>query len=120
MPCNYDHLTRDMRLMALIQYNNYDFMYTNLVIIITINFDEDINRSFPELRLDLNSPESELELELKCPELELELELKLIRSSGIGIENNRIGIGIELKKIELTPTLNSNKQDPENSWQCIF
>ena len=70
-----------------------------LVIIIIINVEEDINRSFLELRLDLNSPELELELELKCPELEL--ELKLIGSSGIGIgigiENNGIGIGIELK-----------------------
>ena len=67
-----------------------------LVIIIIINFEEDIKRSFLELRLDLNSPE----LELECPELEL--ELKLIVSSGIGIgigiENNGIGIGIELKK----------------------
>ena len=71
-----------------------------LVIIIIINFEEDIKRSFQELRLDFNSPELELELELKCLELELELELKLIVSSGIGIgigiENN--GIGIELKK----------------------
>ena len=70
-----------------------------LVIIIIINVEEDINRSFLELRLDLNSPELELELELKCPELEL--ELKLIGSSGIGIgigiENNGNGIGIELK-----------------------
>ena len=41
------------------------------VIIIIINFEEDINRSLLELRLDLNSPE----LELKCPELELELKL---------------------------------------------
>ena len=69
-----------------------------LVIIIIINFEEDIKRSFQELRLDFNSPE----LELKCLELELELELKLIVSSGIGIgigiENNGIGIGIELKK----------------------
>ena len=69
-----------------------------LVIIIIISFEEKINRSFLELRLDLNSPE--LELELKCLELELELELKLFVSSGIGIgigiENN--GIGIELKK----------------------
>ena len=77
------------------------------VIIIIINFEEDIKRSFQELRLDFNSPELELELELKCLELELELELKLIVSSGIGIgigiENN--GIGIELKKTELTPTL---------------
>ena len=73
-----------------------------LVIIIIINFEEDIKRSFQELRLDFNSPELELELELKCLELELELELKLIVSSGIGIgigiENNGIGIGIELKK----------------------
>ena len=73
-----------------------------LVIIIIINFEEDIQRSFQELRLDVNSPELELELELKCLELELELELKLIVSSGIGIgigiENNGIGIGIELKK----------------------
>ena len=65
------------------------------VIIIIINFPEDLNRSFLDLGLDLKSPE--LELELKS--LELELELKLIVSSGIGIgiENNRIGIGIELK-----------------------
>ena len=63
-----------------------------LVIIIIINFEEDINRSFQELGLDLNSPE--LELELKCPEWEL--ELKLFVSSGIGIEN--YGIGIELKQ----------------------
>ena len=69
----------------------------NLVIIITINFDEDINRSFLELRVDLNSPE--LELELKCPELEL--ELKLIGSSGIGIGIENNGIGIELKKWNL-------------------
>ena len=73
-----------------------------LVIIIIINFEEDIQRSFQELRLDVNSPELELELELKCLELELELELKCIVSSGIGIgigiENNGIGIGIELKK----------------------
>ena len=55
-----------------------------LVIIIAINFDEDINRSFLELRLDLNSPELELELKFKC--LELEMELKLIESSGIGID----------------------------------
>ena len=55
-----------------------------LVIIIIINFMEDFNRSFLELRLDLKSPE--LELELKSPELELELELKLIVSNGIGIE----------------------------------
>ena len=77
-------------------FNNNDFMYMNLVIIITINFDEEIIRSFLELRLDLNSPESELELELKC--LELELELKLIGSSGIGIGIENNGIGIELKK----------------------
>ena len=44
------------------------------VIIIIINFEEDINRSFLESRLDLKSPE--LELELKS--LDLELELKLI------------------------------------------
>ena len=71
-----------------------------LVIIIIINFTEDFNGPFLELRLDLKSPELELELELKSPELELELELKLIESSGIGIgiENNGIGIGIELKK----------------------
>ena len=71
-----------------------------LVIIIIISFEEKINRSFLELRLDLNS--LELELELKCLELKLELELKLFVSSGIGIgigiENNGIGIGIELKK----------------------
>ena len=74
--------------------NNNNFIYMCLVILIIINFEEDINRSYmyPELRLDLKSPE--LELELKFPEL----ELKLIVSSGngIGIENNRIGI--ELKK----------------------
>ena len=72
-----------------------------LVIIIIINFEEDIKRSFLELRLDLNSPE----LELKCPELELELKLIVSNGIGIGIENNKIGIGIELKKTELTPTL---------------
>ena len=66
------------------------------VIIIIINFEEDINRSLLELRLDLNSPE--LELELKCPELELELKLIVSSWIGIGIENNGIGIGIELKK----------------------
>ena len=65
---------------------------------IRINFAEDF-MSFLDLMLDLKSPELELELELKSPEL----ELKLIVSSGIGIENN--GIGIELKKMELTPTL---------------
>ena len=43
-------------------------------------------RSFLELRLNLKSPE----LELKSKSLELEFELKLIVSSGIGIENNRI------------------------------
>ena len=37
-----------------------------IVIVIIINFEEDINRSFLELRLDLKSPE--LELELKSPE----------------------------------------------------
>ena len=63
-----------------------------LVIMIIINFAEDFNRSFLDLRLDLKS----LELELELKSLELELELKLIVSSGIGIENN--GIGIELKK----------------------
>ena len=58
-----------------------------LVSTIIINFKEDINRSFPELRLlGLKSPE----LELESPELEL--ELKLIVSSGI-----EIGIGIENK-----------------------
>ena len=62
----------------------------------SINFAEDFNRSFLELRLDLKSPE--LELELKLKPLELELELELIVSSGIGIENNGIGIRIELKK----------------------
>ena len=66
----------------------------NLVIMVIINFEEDINRSFLEKRLDLKF--LELELELKSPELELELELKRIVSSGIGIENN--GIRIELKK----------------------
>ena len=59
---------------------------------------EDFNRSFLELRFDLKS--LKLELELKSPEMEL--ELKLIVSSGteigIGIENNGIGIGIELKQ----------------------
>ena len=70
-----------------------------IVIIIIINFAEDFNRSFLELSLDFKS--LELELELKPPELEL--ELKLIVSSGTGIENNGIGIGIE--KMELTPTL---------------
>ena len=52
-----------------IDNNNCTYMY--IVIIITINFEEDINRSFLELRLDLKSPE--LELELKSPELELKL-----------------------------------------------
>ena len=42
----------------------------HIVIIIMINFEEDINRSFLELRLDLES--LELELELKSPELELD------------------------------------------------
>ena len=44
-----------------------------IVIVIVINFKEDINRSFLELRLDLKSPE--LELESKSPELELKLKL---------------------------------------------
>ena len=44
-----------------------------IVIIIITNFEEDINRSFLELRLDLKSPE--LELELKSPEMQLELKL---------------------------------------------
>ena len=44
-----------------------------IVIIIIINFEEDIDRSFLELRLDFKSPE--LELELKSPKLELELKL---------------------------------------------
>ena len=71
------------------------------VIIIIINFEEKINRSFPELRLDLNP----LELELKCPELELELKLFVSSGIGIEIENNGIGIGIELKKWNWPPTL---------------
>ena len=83
-----------------INNNNFIYHHIYLAIIIIINFAEDFNRSFLELRLDLKSPELELELELKS--LELELELKLIVSSGIGIgigiENNGIGIGIELKK----------------------
>ena len=45
-----------------------------IVIIIIINFEEDINWSFLELRLDLKSPE--LELELKSPELEMKLIVK--------------------------------------------
>ena len=94
MPCNYNHLTRAMRLTDGINNNRFICRYMNLVIIIIINFEEDFNRSFLELRLDLKSPK--LELELKY--LELELELKLILCSGIGIENNGIGIGIELKK----------------------
>ena len=57
---------------------------------VIINFMEDFNRSFLELRLDLKCPE----LELKYPEL----ELKLIVSIGIGIGNNGIWIWIELKK----------------------
>ena len=65
-----------------------------LITIIIINFTVNFNRSSLELRLDLKSPE--LELELKSPEMEL--ELKLIVSSGIGIENNGIGIRIELKQ----------------------
>ena len=70
-----------------------------LVITIIINFAEDFNRSFLELRLDLKSPELELKFpELKFPELELELELILSSGIGIGIEKNGIGIGIELKK----------------------
>ena len=64
-----------------------------LVILNILDFAEDFNRSFMELKLDLKS--QELELELKSPELEL--ELKLIVSSGIGIENS--GIGIVLKKL---------------------
>ena len=73
-----------------INNNNFIYRYMYLVIIIIINFAEDFNRSFLELRLDLKSPE--LELDLKS--LELELDLKLIMSSGIGIgiENNGIGI----------------------------
>ena len=70
------------------------------VFIIIINFEEDsiiiINC---EDNINGSSPELEMELELKWPEL----ELKLIVSSGIGIENN--GIEIEMKKMELTPTL---------------
>ena len=69
--------------------------------LVIINFEEDINRSFLELRLDLKS--LELELELKY----LELELKVIASSRTGIENK--GTGIELKtKMELPPTLFMN------------
>ena len=65
-----------------------------IVVIIITNFEEDINRSFLELKLDLKLPE--LELELKSPELELELKLIVSSRIGIGIENN--GFGIELKK----------------------
>ena len=71
-------------------------MYLVIIIIIIINFAGDTSRSFLEWRLDFKSPE----LELESPELEL--KLKLIVSSGIGIrigiENNVIGIEIELKK----------------------
>ena len=74
-----------------------------LVITIIIDFAENFNRSFLELSLDFKSPE----LELKS--LEFALELKLIVSCGIcigiGIENNGIVIGIQLKKMELIPTL---------------
>ena len=47
-----------------------------IVIIIIIIFEEDINRSFLELRLDLKSSE----LELKSPGLELELKLIVKRT----------------------------------------
>ena len=70
-----------------------------IVIIIIISFEEDINRSFLELRLALKSPELELN------SLELELELKLIVSSGIGIEYNRIGIALKKNGIDLNPGL---------------
>ena len=77
-----------------------------LVIIIIISFEEKINRSFLELRLDLNSPELELELELKCPELELELELKLLWVVELELE-------LELKTTELELELNwKNGIDP--------
>ena len=55
-----------------------------LVIIIIINFAEDFNSSFLELRLDLKSPGLELELELKPTELELELELKITELVSLG------------------------------------
>ena len=51
MPCNhgnYNHLTRDMRLMVLITIILYVMYLVNIII---INFKKDINRSFPELRL---------------------------------------------------------------------
>ena len=79
-----------------------------IVIIIIINFDEDLNRSFLELRLDLKS--SELELELKSPELELEL-------------NCEVELELELKIMELEynwkngndPTLASGNQEKVQS-----
>ena len=55
-----------------------------LVIIIIINFAEDFNMSFLELRLELKSPE-------------LELESKLIVNSGIGIEITKLGLELNWK-----------------------
>ena len=60
-----------------------------LVIMIIIDFKEDINRSLLEMRMDMKFPELELLLNF------LELELRLLVSCGIGIEKN--GIGLELK-----------------------
>ena len=82
MPCSYNHSTKGYETDG-IDDNNFIYMY--LVIIIIINLEEDINRSFRELRLDLNF--LELKLEFKSPD---EIELKLIVNSGIVIENNGI------------------------------
>ena len=83
------------------------------MIVIVINFDEDIDRSLLELIVNLKC----LELEFELKFLEFELGLKLIWCWWIWIEmwieKNLIGIGIgiELKKngIDLTPVRASSR-----------
>ena len=62
MPSHYNPLTKMMRLMVGINNDKFIYMYLVTCIIIIINFEEDINRSLLELRLDLKYRE----LELNC------------------------------------------------------
>ena len=83
-----------------------------IVINTIINFEEDINRSFLELRLDLKFPELELDRNWNWNwnRRNRNWNWNLLWSGiGIGIENN--GIAIELKKLEVTPTLASGNQE---------
>ena len=88
MPCNYNPLTRNMRLMALIILM---ILYVHIPCYYHHNQFQGRLTSTGHVGI-LKCPQ--LELELKSPELKL--ELKLIVSCGIGIEKN--GIGIALKK----------------------